>query len=502
VTKPAADHHHREARSLTGGRVYHGEKLPELRGAYIYGDFSTGRVWGIKHDGERVTWQQELCDTPFSITGFGLDPRGELIVIDHAGQFYYLEPTPPVTTPNTFPRKLSETGLFLSVRDHVVDPALVPYSVNAPLWSDGAHKERFIALPGTSQIDFNTSRGWNFPEGAVLVKTFALDMVAGDPSSRRRIETRLMTKQQKEWVGYTYLWNEEQTEAELVESQGADREFLLKEADGSERKLAWHYPSRAECMVCHSRAANFVLGLTEMQMNKVHDYGNVRDHQFRTLSHLGLLRVNTLEHEPVVRERWKLAQSIAFNPAERMLNSLAKVHPLASAAVKTQQRHATQLTPPAYRAALIELAAGWNKAKPLLQQQMPTVSVLPRTPVEYRKLVDPYDDKQPLEARARSYLHSNCATCHVEAGGGNALMELEVHITREKMRIFDVVPQHHKFDLPDARLIAPGHPERSVLLHRVQTRGAGQMPPLATNQVDEAAVKMLREWILSLPKAK
>src|SRR5690606_14517263 len=124
------------------------------------GDLSTGRVWGLKHDGKRVTWHHELCDTPFSITGFGPDPRGELLVIDHAGDFYYLEKTPPQTSPNVFPRKLSETGLFLAVRDHVVDPALVPYSVNAPLWSDGAHKERFIALPGASQIDFGTFRGW------------------------------------------------------------------------------------------------------------------------------------------------------------------------------------------------------------------------------------------------------------------------------------------------------------------------------------------------------
>ena len=42
-TPPAAEHPHSESRSLTGGVVYHGEKLPELHGAYIYGDHSTGR---------------------------------------------------------------------------------------------------------------------------------------------------------------------------------------------------------------------------------------------------------------------------------------------------------------------------------------------------------------------------------------------------------------------------------------------------------------------------
>ena len=70
---PAAEHHHTEARSLTGGVVYHGKKLPELRGAYIYGDYSTGQIWGIKHDGTKVIWHKLLADTTFNITGFGLD---------------------------------------------------------------------------------------------------------------------------------------------------------------------------------------------------------------------------------------------------------------------------------------------------------------------------------------------------------------------------------------------------------------------------------------------
>ena len=56
-----------------------------------------------------------------------------------------------------------------------------------------------------------------------------------------------------------------------------------------------------------------------------------------------------------------------------------------------------------------------------------------------------------------------------------------------------------KFGLPDAKLIAPGHPERSVLLHRMSIREPGLMPPLATNIVDKDAVKMLEEWIKQLP---
>src|SRR5262249_23405821 len=116
-------------------------------------------------------------------------------------------------------------------------------------------------------------------------------------------------------------------------------------------------------------------------------------------------------------------------------------------------------------------------------------------------LVDPYDARESLDARARSYLHSNCAQCHVEAGGGNAQIDLEFTTKLDKMRLVDVKPQHHTFDLPDARLIAPGHPERSVLLRRMAHRDAGHMPPLATKVVDRDAVRLLHDWIASLKSA-
>ena len=88
----------------------------------------------------------------------------------------------------------------------------------------------------------------------------------------------------------------------------------------------------------------------------------------------------------------------------------------------------------------------------------------------------------------------------MNAGGGNAQMDLEHSASLKKLNAIDVVPLHHKFGLDDARLIAPGHPERSVLLHRLAHRGAGsgQMPQLGTNLVDQAAVKLFEEWIRSL----
>ncbi|HUQ70813.1 MAG TPA: PQQ-dependent sugar dehydrogenase, partial [Planctomycetaceae bacterium] len=291
IVPPVAEHHHSEARSLTGGVVYYGKKVPELRGTYIYGDYSTGRVWGIRHDGTKVTWHRELVDTPFAIAGFAETQDGELLIVDENTGLHRVEVNPPVADPPyPFPQRLSETGLFDKVKDHDVADGVIPYSVNVALWSDGAHKERFLALPGDSQMEFTAAQGWKLPEGSVLVKTFALDLEAGNTASRKRIETRLFTKQQNEWIGYSYVWNDEQTDAVLVESRGADKEFTIRDAAAANgvRTQTWHYPSRAECLICHSRAAAFVLGLQTEQMNRLHDYGDGPVNQLERLAALGL----------------------------------------------------------------------------------------------------------------------------------------------------------------------------------------------------------------------
>lgn len=436
LTKPTFEHSHSEARSLTGGVVYHGSRFPQLRGAYIYGDYSTGKIWAGRHDGEKVLWHREIADTTMQITSFGLDASGELLITDHQGTgkggFFTLEPSPAPKTPTKFPDALSRTGLFDDVSKHQVKPGVIPYSVNSPLWSDGAGKARFLAIPadviedGKPPIGFSKgSRSWSFPERTVLIKSFGLETVKGDPESHRWIETRLLTKQQGEWVGYSYAWNDEQTDATLVDRSGADQVFRIRTPDGTPERFEWHYPGRTECMVCHSRAANFVLGLSTPQLNRDHDYvhsdGVRTDNQLRVLDHLGLIR---------------LPKSTAKD-------------------------------------------GGFTED-------------------DFDRLADPYDSGQDLTDRVRSYLHSNCAQCHVAAGGGNAQMLLSFSTRLDQAKIIDETPLHDRFGIEQAKLVAPGDPERSILLRRLGIRGRGQMPQLGTKRVDTRAVELMTEWIRSL----
>jgi uncharacterized repeat protein (TIGR03806 family) len=295
ILPPVIEHHHSECRSITGGYVYHGSRLPELQGAYIYGDYEYGKVWAVRYDGKQVTWRQELTNSAVKLSSFGVRRDGEIYLCGYAsGELYELEPNPEKFEYGLFPRRLSESGIFSSVKDHIVAPGVIPFSVNVPQWCDNAFIQRYVALPGLSQVSFvETSADadtWTFEDGTVTVQTLSLEMEVGNPESLRHIETRIIVKQDNHWLGYSYLWNDEQTDASLVEEAGRDLVLNIQDAavEDGQRQQTWRIPSRNECMVCHSRAAGFVLGMRTEQFNKDHDFDGVVDNQLRTWNHLEL----------------------------------------------------------------------------------------------------------------------------------------------------------------------------------------------------------------------
>ncbi len=451
-TLPTAEHGHGEARSLTGGIVYHGKKHKLLQGAYLYADYATGKIWAIRHDGERVLWHQEIADTTLGITGFLEDKDGELLVFDYQTKgdtgFYRMFPNPLKKWPQPFPRKLSETGLFASVKKHRMKPEVIPYDVNAPNWSDGLIKTRYVALPAgtTNGVTFSKRRGWDFPESTVVIQSFALEMEEGKPESRRWIETRFLTKLQGEWVGYSYRWNDEQTDATLVAKEGLDKTLTSKAKDGTSRQQPWHYPSRAECMICHTRASKYTLGLSAPQMDREFDYGHgFRANQIKFWNSLGLFARPVREATYTVPKPKRGERPKEETPEE--------------SAVK--------------RAAFL------------------------RTPTftETERLTDPADESYDLDRRARSYLQANCAICHVEAGGGNSQFNIEFYTAIDKTKLVNGDPVHGLLYLKQGKLIVPGRPDQSVLWQRIGWRGPGQMPPLGTAMVDPLAVSLLGKWI-------
>lgn len=88
---PVYEYPHSEGRSITGGFTYYGDDMDSLRGAYIYGDFISGRIWALWLDSELNAANYELLDTDLMISSFGLDQDGEIYVIDFQGKIYMME---------------------------------------------------------------------------------------------------------------------------------------------------------------------------------------------------------------------------------------------------------------------------------------------------------------------------------------------------------------------------------------------------------------------------
>jgi uncharacterized repeat protein (TIGR03806 family) len=144
---------------------------------------------------------------------------------------------------------------------------ILPYDVNAPLWSDGARKRRWIALRGDGTIQFQERAEWRFPPGTVFIKHFELEGPGGTVKEARRLETRLLvTTRGGEAFGVTYKWRADGREADLL-TEGLTEEVVV-DADHPDLRQRWTYPSRKDCLVCHTQQAGYVLGVNTRQLNR------------------------------------------------------------------------------------------------------------------------------------------------------------------------------------------------------------------------------------------
>ncbi|MFN0128660.1 MAG: PQQ-dependent sugar dehydrogenase [Verrucomicrobiales bacterium] len=388
VLPPVHVHSHDEAASLTGGEFSRGERLPELRGAYIYGDWQLGTFWALRRAGDLAWNVTELCRSSLMPVGFALTPDGDVMALDQTGGGLWRLARNPVTgQPGSFPRRLSETGLFADVAALAPASGVVPYVVAAERFVDGAVAARWIAVPRTSVVSAaHESLGvaaagrWLFPTDTVFAKTLS--------RGGRRIETQLLHWSGHQWGAYTYRWNEAQADADLVGPRGEDTII-----DGQR----WRFHSRAECLRCHTLWNNYTPGYSALTLGS----------QLESLATAGLV---------------------------------------------------------------------------------PKDAARPAT-----------DGATDQERQARDYLHANCATCHRSNGGGSVRLLLEADRPLAETRLLDP-PMLGTFGLPEARVVVPGDPARSVLVQRMATEGRGHMPMLGARQVDPPGLILIRDWIAAMPK--
>lgn len=186
------------------------------------------------------------------------------------------------------PQLLSRTGAFRDLKHLIPMPGLVAYELVVPFWSDGAVKTRWVAVP-KEKIRFTPAGLWTFPRGSVFVKTFELPSDAADPAIKRRLETRLLVCDDADGVyGATYKWRPDNSDADLL-TASVSEDIQITTADGKTHIQTWYYPSRRDCLTCHTARAGGVLGAKTRQLNRDIAYpSGVTDNQLRTWNHLGL----------------------------------------------------------------------------------------------------------------------------------------------------------------------------------------------------------------------
>ena len=194
----------------------------------------------------------------------------------------------PPRADGKIPVLLSQTGVFSDTAKRIPSKELIPYDLVVAFWSDGADKSRWIALPN-EKIAFSATGEWRFPPGTVFVKNFDLLTDGAGASPKHRLETRLLVCDSAGGVyGVVYKWRADGSDADLIEGSQTE-DIAIRSANGEVHQQSWYYPSRQDCLTCHTANAGGVLGVKTRQMNRSFTYpSGVSDNQLRTWSHLGL----------------------------------------------------------------------------------------------------------------------------------------------------------------------------------------------------------------------
>lgn len=194
----------------------------------------------------------------------------------------------PDTAAGKMPALLSQTGVFANLRTLTPARGLLPYDLILSFWSDGAQKDRLVAIP-EGKVAFSPDGDWVFPRGTVFVKTFELATDAGQPKAVRRLETRLLVLASDGGVyGVTYKWRPDLSDADLVAQDGINEVIAIHDTAG-QRTQTWSYPGRQDCLACHNAHTAGQLGPKTRQLDHPMRYpdGTV-ENELRHWNRLGL----------------------------------------------------------------------------------------------------------------------------------------------------------------------------------------------------------------------
>ena len=450
---PLLDYPHTDGRAVIGGYVYRGQEFAkDLGGKYIFGDNVMRTVWALDETATPVK-KTLLCVMPkgtgpnsgtdyTGLSSFGTDAAGELYFCQLSsigGGIYKLQRGGPPPPTRVMPKLLSQTGVFADLTNLTPAYFLIPYTVNSPLWSDGAVKTRWFTIPTNTTVGFAANGEWTFPAGSVFVKHFDLPVDETNPQILHRLETRLLVRDTNGYVyGASYKWRADNSDADLVIA-GLTEPIEIKTANGT-RTQNWFYPGRQDCLTCHTVASGGVLVVKTRQLNGDFKY-------------------------PAPGSAAILAAS--FNATRRQ--------DAGAPGVTANQLHTLG------HLGIFDAAFDDRKI------------------FHYPRLASITNNAAALQIRVRSYLDANCSMCH-RPGGAGAFFDARFDTPLKQQNLVNG-PVANQLNIAGAKVIVPGDTNKSVLFYRVSRVGENQMPPLGKNVVDDKAVAVIGRWIASLHTA-
>jgi uncharacterized repeat protein (TIGR03806 family) len=269
---PVAEYSHSLGISVTGGYVYRGSNIAALGGRYVFGDFGSGLIWHVARDTAPTLQVTTGFDSNLNIASFAQDASGEIYVVHYGGTLHRLRSA--AGGGGAVASQLSATGCVNPANPAQPASGLVPFAPNAPFWSDGASKQRYMALPDSQRITVNSDGDLDFPDGSVLLKHFRI--------GNQLVETRLLMRHDGgTWAGYTYEWN----------AQGTDATRVIGGKTVQVAGQSWLFPSEAQCLLCHTAAAGRALGPELSQLNGAITYTTTgrTANQLTTLNTISML---------------------------------------------------------------------------------------------------------------------------------------------------------------------------------------------------------------------
>lgn len=315
-------------------------------------------------------------------------------------------------------KKLSQYAFFAGeMKQLQPNERVLPFDLITPLFTDYAHKSRFVWMPAGLQATVNEEGIIEFPDNAVLIKNFFY------PSDFRRperkwdiVETRLLVKRNGEWEAFTYIWNREQTDAEL-NVIGDFRDVSWVDIHGEKQAIQYVVPNKNQCKSCHNID------------NRMQPIGPKARNLNRPLSYPGGITSNQLV-------KWQETGMLAEGDYQ-------------------------------------------NEFKPVAN----------------------FEDPQSgdIEERALAYLDVNCGHCHNPKGPAHTTgMFLTLDYKAQKSKLgFCKTPVAAGKGAGNLRYgIAPGRPDSSILVYRMEsTDPAVMMPELGRVIKHKEGIALVREWI-------